>query len=125
MNKSWRIYPPAWRIGRRATEAIELDGYRFPAGTIILLHQWVTHNMPELWGDPEQFRPERWDPAHQQKLPQGAYFPFGGRASYLYWDAVCADGSAPVARDHFAAVLPTNSISPANCTASTSHPATT
>lgn len=77
-NESWRIYPPAWRIGRRAIDAFELDGYHFPAGTIILLHQWVTHNMPELWGDPEKFRPERWDPARQQKLPQGAYFPFGG-----------------------------------------------
>lgn len=78
MNESWRIYPPAWRIGRRAIEDIELDGYRFPAGTIFLLHQWVTHHMPELWGDPENFRPERWDPAHLQKLPQGVYFPFGG-----------------------------------------------
>ncbi len=78
MNESWRIYPPAWRIGRRAIEPIELDGYRFPAGTIVLLHQWVTHNLPELWGDPENFRPERWDPTQNQKLPQGAYFPFGG-----------------------------------------------
>jgi cytochrome P450 len=78
MNEVWRIYPPAWRIGRRAIEPIELDGYHFPAGTIVILHQWVTQNMTELWGDPEQFRPERWDPTHQQKIPQGAYFPFGG-----------------------------------------------
>jgi cytochrome P450 len=78
MNESWRVYPPAWRVGRRAIEPIELDGYRFPAGTIILLHQWVTHNLPDIWGDPENFRPERWDPAHNQKVPQGAYFPFSG-----------------------------------------------
>lgn len=78
VNESWRVYPPAWRLGRRAIEPIELDGYRFPKGTIILLHQWVTHKLPELWGDPENFRPERWDPEQMQKLPQGAYFPFGG-----------------------------------------------
>jgi cytochrome P450 len=78
MNESWRVYPPAWRIGRRAIEPIELDGYRFPAGTIVLLHQWVTHHLPAIWGDPENFRPERWDPAQNQKVPQGAYFPFGG-----------------------------------------------
>jgi cytochrome P450 len=78
MNEAWRIYPPAWRIGRRAIEPIELDGYRFPAGTIILLHQWVTHNLPDIWGDPENFRPERWDTAQNQKVPQGAYFPFSG-----------------------------------------------
>ncbi|HEY7419680.1 MAG TPA: cytochrome P450 [Ktedonobacteraceae bacterium] len=78
VSESWRVYPPAWRLGRRAIEPIELDGYHFRAGTIILLHQWVTHQLPEIWGDPENFRPERWDPRQQQKLPQGAYFPFGG-----------------------------------------------
>jgi cytochrome P450 len=78
VNESWRVYPPAWRLGRRAIEPIELDGYRFPKGTIILLHQWVTHKLPEIWDDPENFRPERWGPEQMQKLPQGAYFPFGG-----------------------------------------------
>lgn len=78
MNESWCVFPPAWRIGRRAVEPIELDGYRFPVGTIVLLHQWVTHKLPDIWGDPENFRPERWDPQQNQKVPQGAYFPFGG-----------------------------------------------
>ncbi|BCL79470.1 cytochrome P450 [Ktedonobacteria bacterium brp13] len=76
VNEAWRIYPPAWRVGRRAIEPIELGGYHFPVGTIVLLHQWVTQNLPEIWGDPENFRPERWDPEHNQKVPQGAYFPF-------------------------------------------------
>ena len=78
INESWRVYPPAWIQGRRAIEAFDLDGYHFPANTVALLSQWVTHNLPDIWGDPEQFRPERWDPASGQKIPQGAYFPFGG-----------------------------------------------
>ncbi len=77
INESWRVYPPAWIQGRRAIEDFELDGYRFPAGTVFFLSQWVLHNLPDIWGDPEVFRPERWDPAETQKLPQGAYFPFG------------------------------------------------
>ncbi|HEY4036691.1 MAG TPA: cytochrome P450 [Ktedonobacteraceae bacterium] len=77
INESWRIYPPAWVQGRRAIEDFELDGYRFPAGTVFLLSQWVLHNLPDIWGDPEVFRPERWDPVQTQKVPQGAYFPFG------------------------------------------------
>jgi cytochrome P450 len=77
LNESWRVYPPAWIQGRRAIEDFELDGYRFPAGTVFFLSQWVLHNLPDIWGDPEVFRPERWDPAQTQKLPQGAYFPFG------------------------------------------------
>ncbi len=78
INESWRVYPPAWIQGRRAIEAFDLDGYHFPANTVALLSQWVTHNLPDIWGDPEHFRPERWDPASGQKMPQGAYFPFGG-----------------------------------------------
>lgn len=35
------------------------------------------HNLPDIWGDPEVFRPERWDPVQTEKVPQGAYFPFG------------------------------------------------
>src|SRR5579872_2330858 len=78
INESWRILPPAWIQGRRAVNDFELDGYHFPAGTIGMISQWVTHNLPDIWGDPEVFRPERWDPASSQKVPQWAYFPFGG-----------------------------------------------
>ena len=78
INESWRYYPPAWLQGRRAIEAFDFDGYHFLANTVALVSQWVTHNLPDIWGDPENFRPERWDPASGQKIPQGAYFPFGG-----------------------------------------------
>ncbi len=78
INESWRILPPAWIQGRRAVNDFELDGHHFPAGTICLTSQWVIHNLPDIWGDPEAFRPERWDPVNGQKVPQWAYFPFGG-----------------------------------------------
>lgn len=77
LNESMRMYPPAWIQGRPAVEAFELDGVRFPADTMLLLSQWVTHRLPDIWGDPDVFKPERWDPVNGQKLPQGAYFPFG------------------------------------------------
>jgi cytochrome P450 len=77
INESWRILPPAWTQGRRSIEEVELDGYHFPAGTFFIVSQWVLHHLPDIWGDPETFRPERWDPANGQKVPQGAYFPFG------------------------------------------------
>jgi len=77
LNESMRLYPPAWIQGRSSSEEFELDGVRFPVGTLFLLSQWVTHRIPEIWGDPDVFRPERWDPANEQKVPAGAYFPFG------------------------------------------------
>jgi cytochrome P450 len=78
VKESMRLYPSAWTQGRRAVEAFDLDGYHFPAGTMIMFSQWVLHRLPDVWDDPEVFRPERWDPASAQKVPQWAYFPFGG-----------------------------------------------
>ncbi len=78
INKSWRIYPPAWTLSRKAVEAFDLDGYHFRAGTIAVFSQWVLHHLPDIWGDPDIFRPERWDPLVGQQVPQWSYFPFGG-----------------------------------------------
>ncbi|GCE30289.1 cytochrome P450 [Dictyobacter alpinus] len=77
INESWRFYPPAWRQARMALEDFELDGKCIPAGTITILSQWILHNLPDIWGDPENFRPERWDKQNAPSIPQGAYFPFG------------------------------------------------
>jgi cytochrome P450 len=77
VTESMRLYPPAWVVDRTAIAPFTLDGYAFPARTRVMVSQWVIHHLPELWGDPEAFRPERWDPAASQKIPPGAYFPFG------------------------------------------------
>ncbi|HLG60564.1 MAG TPA: cytochrome P450 [Ktedonosporobacter sp.] len=78
INEAMRLYPPAWVIGRHALKDFDMGGYHFPAGTSFMLSQWVTHHLPEIWGDADVFRPERWDPVNGQKVPQWAYFPFGG-----------------------------------------------
>jgi len=78
INESWRVYPPAFALIRRAVDAFDLDGYRFPNDTIAVFSQWVLHHLPDIWGDPDVFRPERWDPINVQQVPQWAYFPFGG-----------------------------------------------
>lgn len=77
INESWRMIPPAWIMSRQAIDAFDLEGYHFPAGTVVMLSQWVVHHLPDIWGDPEVFRPERWQPEEAQKIPQGAFFPFG------------------------------------------------
>ncbi len=78
LNELMRLYPPAWNQGRRATESFDLDGYHFPAGTFLTFSQWVIHRLPDIWGDPTVFRPERWDPVNGQPVPAWSYFPFGG-----------------------------------------------
>jgi cytochrome P450 len=78
LSESMRLYPPAWMQMRFVAEEFELDGVRLPPGTLLMLSQWVIHRLPDIWEDPEVFRPERWDPANGQQVPPGAYFPFGG-----------------------------------------------
>jgi cytochrome P450 len=63
---------------RFTAEDVEIGGVTLPQGTMLIVSQWVLHRLPEIWGDAEVFRPERWDPASEQSIPPGAYFPFGG-----------------------------------------------
>lgn len=77
VNESMRLYPAAWSQGRRAAGDFELDGYYFPAGTLVMFNKWVIHRLPDVWGDPDEFRPDRWEGDGADKLPHWAYFPFG------------------------------------------------
>jgi cytochrome P450 len=75
LAESMRLYPPAWAIGRRATEDHELGGYRVPSGSIVVVSPWLVHHDERWWPEASAFRPERWeDPDKQQRR---TYLPFG------------------------------------------------
>lgn len=35
------------------------------------------HYDPDIWGDPDVFRPSRFSPENKGKIPAGGYLPFG------------------------------------------------
>lgn len=72
-----RLYPPAWVIGRQAIEETEFDGVRVPVGATVIVSPWVSHHNPEVFADPDTFRPERWADPAMRNLANCAYFPFG------------------------------------------------
>ncbi|MDX2031813.1 MAG: cytochrome P450 [Blastocatellia bacterium] len=76
--ESMRLYPPAWIIGRRALSDYAIDGYAIPAGSILLMSQYVMHHHPAYFPDPDRFDPDRWTPEAKEARPQFSYFPFGG-----------------------------------------------
>lgn len=78
LSEAMRLYPPAWIVGRRAVVDHELGGYRIPAGSILLLSQWITHRDPRFFPDPLRFDPMRFTPEANAARPKFAYFPFGG-----------------------------------------------
>ena len=78
LAESMRCYPPAWGIGRRAIDNVEIGGYTIPGGTIVLVSQYLLHHDARFFPEPERFDPDRWLPEGQQGRPKFAYFPFGG-----------------------------------------------
>lgn len=75
--ESLRLYPTAWTMGRRALKDYRWNGIEMPAGSLLLMSQWVVHRDPRFWPDPERFDPERWLSDGTDR-PRFAYFPFGG-----------------------------------------------
>lgn len=78
LAEAMRLYPPAWVLGRRALKDYEVGGYRVPAGSIVIMSQYVTHRDERYFPDPLRFDPERWTPEAKEARPQFSYFPFGG-----------------------------------------------
>ena len=76
--ESLRLYPPAWAIGRQAIRDCKIGGYVIPAGSSILMSQYLMHHDPRYFAEPERFDPERWNPQENAKRPRFCYFPFGG-----------------------------------------------
>jgi cytochrome P450 len=77
IKESMRLYPPAWTVGRQPVVDVEVGGFTIPAGSGILISQYVLHRDPRYFAEPEQFRPERWADSLEKRLPRYAYFPFG------------------------------------------------
>jgi cytochrome P450 len=77
VNEILRLYPPAYIVARTSIEPCQIGGYDFPTGTTFLISQWVMHRDPRYYEEPEAFRPERWLDGLADRLPAGAYFPFG------------------------------------------------
>jgi cytochrome P450 len=76
--ESMRLYPPAWAMGRRSTQAVELGEYRIPAGAHFFFSQYVMQRSAEFWEEPLAFWPERHTAEAKAERPRFVYFPFGG-----------------------------------------------
>src|SRR5262249_44731230 len=77
-DEALRLYPPAWAQPRKAIAADKVGGYPIPRGSAIMISQWVTHRRPDVWDEPEQFKPERFLPEGSAGRHKFAYYPFGG-----------------------------------------------
>jgi cytochrome P450 len=78
VEETLRKYPPAWIGPRRALETFEFEGSTVPARAFVNYCSWASHHLPDVFSEPDEFRPERFTPEARAALPKGAYVPFGG-----------------------------------------------
>jgi cytochrome P450 len=70
--ESMRLFPPIWIIERRVVADDEVDGFRLPAGSSVVISPYALHRHPGFWHRPEDF-----DPARFEQPPPEVYIPFG------------------------------------------------
>ncbi len=78
LAETLRLYPPAWSFARRAREDYQLRGATIPAGSTVIMSQFVVHHDPRWYPDPFKFDPERWTSDARNSRPKFAFFPFSG-----------------------------------------------
>jgi cytochrome P450 len=77
VKESMRILPASAYSQRTCSNPTMLAGVSLSRGTPVIFSQYVTHHMPELYPEPELFRPDRWIGA---TVSPYAYLPFGAGA---------------------------------------------
>ena len=77
LAESMRLFPPAWTVGRLATEEHEFNGFKIPPKSLVLASQYVMHRDARFWENAESFQPERWEKLSAKEAGNKfIYFPF-------------------------------------------------
>jgi cytochrome P450 len=80
VRETLRLYPSFAMIPKDVREDDEIDGYRVPRGSIVVVSPHLTQRHPGLWPDPDRFDPERHAPGQAEQRHRYSWFPFGGGA---------------------------------------------
>ncbi len=78
LEETLRKYPPAWIGPRKAVESFEFEGHTVPGNAYVDYCSWASHHLPDVFAEPDAFRPERFASEAKAAIPKGAYIPFGG-----------------------------------------------
>ncbi|HEU5142076.1 MAG TPA: cytochrome P450, partial [Solirubrobacterales bacterium] len=75
IQETLRLRPVISIVVRRLTEPVEIGGWELPAGIAVTPSIYLVHRNPEIYPEPDRFRPERF-----LENPPGTYtwIPFGG-----------------------------------------------
>ena len=75
IKESMRILPPVPYTVRVAQRPLKVGPFEVPQETRVIASHYLTHHLPDLYPEPERFRPERWrdiNPTQYEYLPFNA-----------------------------------------------------
>ncbi len=75
-KETLRLYPPAYMTMRQARTSLDVGGVTLSPGSNLIFNIYGIQRRPDLFSEPEEFRPQRWGDGFEQTLPRGAYIPF-------------------------------------------------
>ena len=75
-QETLRLYPPAYRMGRRVVEDVRIGDYLLPRESNVMVSPYAVQRDPSLYPSPEVFMPDRW--LGDVEMPKFSFFPFGG-----------------------------------------------
>jgi len=77
IDETLRIFPPAKRVDREAGNDYEYEGLKIKKGQVIAVPIFALHNDPDIYPEPEKFRPERFSDIEKKKREAVSFLPFG------------------------------------------------
>ena len=78
LKETERLHPVAYVLLRKAAETFAWQGFHIPQGTMVFVAPTVSHRMPAVFPDPDQYRPERFSPEHDESRQPHSLIGFGG-----------------------------------------------
>uniref|UniRef100_A0A7N6AKW1 unspecific monooxygenase n=1 Tax=Anabas testudineus TaxID=64144 RepID=A0A7N6AKW1_ANATE len=72
-----RLYPPIPRLERLAKETVQINGITIPKDMTVMIPVYALHRDPELWPEPEVFKPDRFSKENKPHINPYTYLPFG------------------------------------------------
>ncbi|KAI7731528.1 hypothetical protein M8C21_017657, partial [Ambrosia artemisiifolia] len=77
VKETLRMYPPGPLAGpHQASEDCNIGGYHTPKGTRLIVNLWKLHRDPQVWSNPNEFRPERFLEEHANLGYHGQNFEY-------------------------------------------------
>ncbi|XP_040891806.1 cytochrome P450 3A30-like [Toxotes jaculatrix] len=77
VSECLRLYSPAARLERTAKETVKINGITIPKDMTVMIPIFALHRDPELWPEPEEFKPDRFSKENKHNINPYTYLPFG------------------------------------------------